>query len=239
MAKRLLVVERENARLYDRLERQFATDGTLIVIRDRRLAQRRQRPGKPDEERRRGDRRVSRGSNELRSIGFFVAGERGNLSSLPDRPRFIVVVPPDLPDVHMELAQELSPEGVRVVLDRRREESRRELDQSGEDPRRVDRRGQLGREEEQLDLLPGPATGSEEPSRLMYIVSRAHPEQYEFVRQHFADEPSVEVLFDRRQAERRAVSLPTSQERRIGDRRRNDVEQDLRAVGWALVREPA
>ncbi len=52
-----------------------------------------------------------------------VAGGRGKLEparswpqSDPGRPRFTVVVPPDLPEVQQELAQKLSGENVRVIL---------------------------------------------------------------------------------------------------------------------------
>ncbi|MBI2527929.1 MAG: hypothetical protein HYV93_18330 [Candidatus Rokubacteria bacterium] len=136
-------------------------------------------------------------------------------------PRFTVVIPPDRPDVREELAQELSGEDVEVVLERRRRERRPPSGAAAGD-----------------DRQPGLPAGSASP-RVMYIVSRGAREQFQLVERHFADEPEIQVLYDRRQGDRRGPhSAPPAQpgERRQTDRRLTDIGGDLRAVGWALVR---
>lgn len=73
----------------------------------------------------------------------------------------------------------------------------------------------------------------------LFIVSPSETGRYEFVRRHFADECDVEVVYDRRRGERRRYQPRHAVEQRQGERRRNHVAQDLRAVGWAYVRRPA
>ena len=45
----------------------------------------------------------------------------------------------------------------------------------------------------------------------------------------------AEVLLDRRRAERRNAASTTPAERRRSDRRTLDIDEPLRAAGWALV----
>jgi hypothetical protein len=138
-----------------------------------------------------------------------------------ERPRFTVIIPPDRPEVRRELEEELWGEGVRVVLDRRREERRpRDLAEEGTG-----------------EPLPEGAAGH--AARVMYIVSREASDKFQFVERHFADEPGIEVMYDRRHRDRREQSGPAagwSHERRQAERRQQDTDRDLRAVGWALVR---
>lgn len=139
-------------------------------------------------------------------------------------PRFTVIVPPDRPDVQAELAQELLGEAVEVILERRREERRPQSPAAEVD-------------EHQLAFPVGDANPP-----LMCIVSRQAPGQFQFVGRHFADEREIQVLYDRRHGDRRAARLSPSAcggERRQEDRRRMDTDQDLRTVGWALVRVEA
>ena len=138
-----------------------------------------------------------------------------------DAPRFTVIVPSDRPDVREELAQELSGEGVEVVFERRREDRR--------PPSRA-----LAVDDRRMSFPMGPAE-----ARVMYIVSRKAPEQFQFVLRHFVGGSDIRVLYDRRHGERRGAlaAHPRGRgERRQADRRRIDTEQDLRAVGWAPVR---
>lgn len=138
-----------------------------------------------------------------------------------ETPRFTVVIPPDRPEIREELAEELSGEGVQVVLERRREARRPRSESEDADEPKPDL---------PLEAPQGP---------VRYIVSREAPEQFQFVESHFADVPGVQVMYDRRYSDRRAVPFPPSgagSERRQAERRRNDTDADLRAVGWALVR---
>jgi len=76
----------------------------------------------------------------------------------------------------------------------------------------------------------------------LYIVARDRPDLYEYLAHTFAQEPDVEVILDRRRAdrypqpERRAVPRG---DRRFADRRlAAQVSYDLRTLGYAFVRRP-
>jgi hypothetical protein len=137
-----------------------------------------------------------------------------------------VVVPGDRPDVHAELLAELAGEAVRVVLDRRR------ATRSGRPTR--------GRRAASVLRARARASRAVSPSRTAIIVSPDRPERYAFVARHFAD--GAQVLYDRRCARRRVVNRSVERDRRRAERRRHDVDSDLRAVGWAVTQvggEPA
>ena len=56
--------------------------------------------------------------------------------------------------------------------------------------------------------------------RHLFIVSRKHPSLHAYLSQHFVDAPEVEVVLDRRRAERRRLERgPDGAERRQGERR--------------------
>jgi hypothetical protein len=71
---------------------------------------------------------------------------------------------------------------------------------------------------------------------LLFVVSRAEPERYEYLRRAFAREEAVEVVFDRREGERRQIRRSPSVERRRRDRRARDIGHELERLGYALVR---
>ena len=59
---------------------------------------------------------------------------------------------------------------------------------------------------------------------------------YEHLRRALAGNPSVRVLVDRRQRDRRKAKETVQTERRASDRRRRQrVDEQLRTFGWALV----
>jgi hypothetical protein len=73
----------------------------------------------------------------------------------------------------------------------------------------------------------------------MVIVARRHPELYDYLRERFVADPGVEVILDRRSAERRQRGLPVVNERRRGDRRlRPDVDELLGARSHVIVTVP-
>ena len=82
----------------------------------------------------------------------------------------------------------------------------------------------------------GRRDGERQIARHLFIVARDRRKLYEYVRQAFAGNPSVEVILDRRVGERRQ-----NRGARIPDRRRSDrradrhVDDQLRAIGWAIV----
>lgn len=73
-------------------------------------------------------------------------------------------------------------------------------------------------------------------ARQLLIVARNRTKLYEYARRAFAGNETVQVMLDRRVAERRQRGASTGPERRQGDRRgRFDVDNLLRALGWAIV----
>lgn len=72
--------------------------------------------------------------------------------------------------------------------------------------------------------------------RELFIVARHRADLYRYLSQTFAHADNVEVIWDRREGERRRAASAATQERRRGDRRtRRGVEQDLRDVGYAFL----
>ena len=63
----------------------------------------------------------------------------------------------------------------------------------------------------------------------LLIVSRTQPKLYEMLRRELADHPSVSVLQDRRGQ----GPMPTA---RIPNKRWRNVDFQIRALGWAIVR---
>lgn len=74
-------------------------------------------------------------------------------------------------------------------------------------------------------------------ARLLYIVARDKSDLYGYLQLAFADEPDVQVLFDRRQGrDRRQAVQPCEPERRLGDQRRQlEIEEGLRSLGYAMI----
>ena len=71
---------------------------------------------------------------------------------------------------------------------------------------------------------------------LLFIVSRTKPGTYNFMK--LVSESEHDVVFDRRNVDRRRIYQRATPERRHGERRRRDVMTDLQKSGWALVRPP-
>jgi len=72
--------------------------------------------------------------------------------------------------------------------------------------------------------------------RELFIVARDRADLYRYLSQTFADAENVEVIWDRREGERRRNADGTVPERRRQDRRhRLSVEEDIRAVGYAFL----
>lgn len=75
-------------------------------------------------------------------------------------------------------------------------------------------------------------------AEIVFIITPDRPDLHEYVSRGFADVPQVKVMYDRRRGERRraAEGAPAGGERRRGDRRSHAERDDLRGLGWALVR---
>src|SRR2546425_12643091 len=73
-------------------------------------------------------------------------------------------------------------------------------------------------------------------SRLLFVVSRAEPKRYEYLRTAFAGEEAMEIVFDRRVGQRRRSPMPYEGDRRRGDRRAPYHSHELERLRDALVR---
>ena len=77
--------------------------------------------------------------------------------------------------------------------------------------------------------------------REIFIVARDRSDLYRYLSQTFSDAENVQVIWDRRGADRRATSNPhivagRPLERRHAERRRRpSVEHELRSVGYAFI----
>jgi len=75
--------------------------------------------------------------------------------------------------------------------------------------------------------------------RNVFIVSRRHPDLYQYLRERFASDTDVEVILDRRVAERRQRQSAHDGERRRADRRRRpEVERELENRSHAIITIP-
>jgi hypothetical protein len=94
-----------------------------------------------------------------------------------------------------------------------------------------------------LSLSPqvhrGPKSRQESPkavAKQLLIVARDRGKLYGYLRRAFAGNPTVEVVVDRRRTERRRIDQPRASERRRGNRRLIlEFDDQLRALGWAVV----
>ena len=71
---------------------------------------------------------------------------------------------------------------------------------------------------------------------VLMIVARDRTELYERLRQEFANDRAVAVVMDRRYGQRRRATVAVTPEQRRAERRRRDIEDDLRRLGWATAR---
>jgi hypothetical protein len=73
--------------------------------------------------------------------------------------------------------------------------------------------------------------------REVFVVARDRPDLYRYLTQTFADADNVQVIWDRRAAERRIEANGNRvPERRVAERRRRvALERELRAVGYAFI----
>src|SRR3989442_12912969 len=73
-------------------------------------------------------------------------------------------------------------------------------------------------------------------SRLLFVVSRAEPKRYEYLRTAFAGEEAMEIVFDRRVGQRRRSPMPYEGDRRRGDRRARDLSHQPDRLAVAPAR---
>lgn len=70
----------------------------------------------------------------------------------------------------------------------------------------------------------------------LFIVAWNRPDLWDYWKRWFAGVESVEVILDRRRGERRQPAQAFEPERREMERRtRQDIDDELRSVGFAIV----
>jgi hypothetical protein len=75
--------------------------------------------------------------------------------------------------------------------------------------------------------------------RTMYIVARDHPELFAYLRDRFSSDGTVEVILDRRFAQRRQRSSDYTPDRRRADRRsRPEIDEELQLRAHAIITFP-
>jgi len=73
--------------------------------------------------------------------------------------------------------------------------------------------------------------------RLLFVVASGRGDLVDLLQRQFADvADAVEIVPDRRTGERRTHAVRVGVDRRVGERRTRDVDEDLRSMGWALIR---
>jgi hypothetical protein len=74
-------------------------------------------------------------------------------------------------------------------------------------------------------------------AKQIFVVARDRERLFEYAKRAFSGNSSVEVVLDRRRGERRGADKTSSPDRRRGDRRlMTEIDNHLRALGWAVVR---
>ena len=69
----------------------------------------------------------------------------------------------------------------------------------------------------------------------LWIIARRVPVTYNTVKQQFAGHADIDVILDRRRAQRRRAARPTETDRRVRERRSLNVEGVLKQLGWVIV----
>ncbi|MBI4608093.1 MAG: hypothetical protein HY726_03695 [Candidatus Rokubacteria bacterium] len=74
-------------------------------------------------------------------------------------------------------------------------------------------------------------------ARILFVVTRNRPDLFDRLTEWFSEVTDAQVIFDRRQGQRRNPAQAHEPERRRGDRRRRlGIEAELRSHGFVLVR---
>jgi hypothetical protein len=71
-------------------------------------------------------------------------------------------------------------------------------------------------------------------ARLLLVAARADLARYAYLKL-VLDSSTIDVVLDRRLGERRWRQKRVAAERRLGDRRHQDLTEDLQRSGWAMV----
>ncbi|PYN75118.1 MAG: hypothetical protein DMD96_29030 [Candidatus Rokuibacteriota bacterium] len=109
--------------------------------------------------------------------------------------------------------------------------------QTGERDGAARRRAQAQRIFDELDMRSWQEQAEKEVTELghLFIVARSHPDLYDFLTQELSGAEKIKVLLDRRRGEQRQRLEEMTEERRRAERRREQLDQDLRDWGFAVA----
>ena len=98
-------------------------------------------------------------------------------------------------------------------------------------------RAQAQRIFDELDMRSGREQAEKEVTELghLFIVARSHPDLYDFLAQELSGAERIRVLFDRRRGEQRHRLEELTEERRRAERRREQLDQDIRDWGFGVA----
>ncbi len=98
-------------------------------------------------------------------------------------------------------------------------------------------RAQAQRIFDELDMRSGLEQAEREVTELghLFIVARSQPDLYDFLAQELSGSEKIRVLFDRRHGEQRQRFEELTEERRRAERRREQLDQDLRDWGFGVA----
>jgi hypothetical protein len=75
--------------------------------------------------------------------------------------------------------------------------------------------------------------------RALFIIARRDPLMYTTLKESFAKHADIDVILDRRRAQRRRQALPREVDRRMRERRSFNIDALLRWLRWVVVEQKA
>jgi hypothetical protein len=90
---------------------------------------------------------------------------------------------------------------------------------------------------DELDMRSWQEQAEQEVTELghLFIVARSQPDLYDFLAQELSGAARIRVLLDRRRGEQRQRFEELSEERRRAERRREQLDQDIRDWGFGVA----
>src|SRR5262245_52799986 len=108
---------------------------------------------------------------------------------------------------------------------------------AGDETAAARRRGMAQQIFDELDMRSRQEQAEQEVTELghLFIVARSQPDLYDFLSQELVGAEKIRVLLDRRRGEQRQRLDELTEERRRAERRREQLDQDLRDWGFAVA----
>jgi hypothetical protein len=94
------------------------------------------------------------------------------------------------------------------------------------------RRRRIDHSKDSPDVARGGGPRRSGNAHHLIVVARDRDALYQYFREVFAGNTTITVVLDRRRGDRRVATTD-----RAGERRRHAIDEQLRVLGWAVVRE--